>query len=95
MIAYCCAYTGAFWMNWPLFLYYPLHGSASWGPRSLNAAGPAMAWYGLLADAAIVATVAASCVPDRVLGRQVRNRLWIFPLGAIVGCVVLLRQFFF
>jgi hypothetical protein len=47
-------------LNRPLFLYYPLHGDLIWG-QPLTGIGPAMAWYGLMADAIIIATVLAVC----------------------------------
>lgn len=93
-IAFCCAYVSAFAANLPLFLYYPLHGDWSFGPQIVKGIGPAMAWYGLMADAAAVAVVAGFCVPDRAVKRVFRQQLWLFPCCAIGACVFLLRHFF-
>jgi len=94
MIAFCCTYAIVFALNSPLFLYYPLHGDFNWGGKVLKGAGPAMAWYGLMAKAAIVAVVPAICVADRVTGRLFRNYLWVFPVASMVTCIYLLRHFF-
>ena len=93
MIAFCGAYAVVFALNSPLFLYYPLHGNFTWG-RVLKGAGPSMAWYGIMAKAAIVAVVAAICIPDRWLDRVFRRYLWIFPVAAMGTCIFLLRRLF-
>jgi hypothetical protein len=93
-ITFCCAYVGVFAMNWPLFLYYPLHGDWSFGPHVVKGIGPAMAWYGLMVDAGVVAVLTAFCVPDRAVKKAFRGYLWLFPCGAIGACVFLLRHFF-
>ncbi|HWY61516.1 MAG TPA: hypothetical protein VNW15_06420 [Rhizomicrobium sp.] len=92
-IVFCCVYALAFFTNLPLFLYYPLHGDFTWGPQLLKGAGPGMAWYGLMADAGIAALVLAFIVPDRLLDRIFRNYFWLFPCGAMLVCVYMLRQF--
>jgi hypothetical protein len=94
MIVFCCAYALVFSMDWPLFRYYPLHGDFNWGARYLKGAGPAMAWYGLLSGAGIIALLASIVVPDSAAQKLFRNYLWAFPCGAMLTCVFLLRQFF-
>jgi hypothetical protein len=81
-------------MDRPLFRYYPLHGDFSWGQQALRGVGPAMAWYGLMANAGIAATVLAICIPDRATDRLLRNYLWLFPCAAMLVCVFLLRKLF-
>jgi hypothetical protein len=93
-VAFCCAYICAFAWDWPLFRYYPLHGNISWGKQALTGAGPAMAWYGLLANAGIVATLLAISVPDHATERILRDYLWLIPCGAMLACVFFLRKFF-
>jgi hypothetical protein len=94
-VAFCCAYAIAFWDNVPLFLYYPLHGDFQWGHTAVKGSiGPAMAWYGLMADAGIAATFLAFCVPNRLADRALRGYFWVFPCGAMLVCVYLLRVFF-
>jgi len=93
---FCCVYVWAVASNRPLFLYYPLHGDLRWGIQpllSFEASGPAISWYGIMATAAIVATAAAICVPRR-LGGMLAPYIWLFPLGAMLGCAFLLRRFF-
>jgi hypothetical protein len=93
-IVFCCAYAVVFAMNSPLFVYYPLHGELHWGAQVLKGAGPAMAWYGLMAKAAIVAVVGAICVPDRALPELLRNCAWLFPIATMLVSVFLLRRLF-
>ena len=92
-IAFCCTYALVFAMNRPLFLYYPLHGNFNWGAHVTKGIGPAIAWYGLMADAGIVALLAALCVPSRVLN-STHNYVWVFPVGAMLVAVFLLRRLF-
>lgn len=93
--AYCCAYAVAFAGNWPLFSYYPLHGQFTWGRPALTGAGPGMVWYGLMADAALVATVAALCAGDQWMGAKLKSRVWLFACLAMVVSAFLLRRLFF
>jgi len=94
-IAFCCTYAIVFAKNWPLFLYYPLHGNfVVWGQPTLKNDGPAMAWYGLMANAGIVALLAAIFVPARLVDLPLRRYAWLFPVGAMVVCVFLLRHLF-
>jgi hypothetical protein len=95
MVAFCCVYALVFWMNKPLFLYYPQSGMLHWGPTPMKpAVGPAMAWYGLMADAGIVSVVLAVLIPNRLVDGALRNYLWLFPCAAMLVCVYLLRVFF-
>ncbi len=92
-IGFCATYALVFGMNWPLFLYYPLHGNFIWGPHFTRGLGPAMAWYGIMADSGIVALLAGLLVPPRALER-LNGYLWLFPCAAMLTCVFLLRHFF-
>ena len=93
-IVSCCTYALVFWLNRPMFIYYPQTGIWHWGSTPLaNAPGPAMAWYGLMADAGLMGLILAIMVPNRTLD-GLRNYIWIFPLGAMAVCVYLLRVFF-
>jgi hypothetical protein len=93
-IAFSLTYAAVYWFNLPLFVYYPLHGFASFGPVMLKNAGPGMVWYGFMADCFIVATILALVIPDRWPDRLFRNYLWLFPGAAMLVCVYLLRVFF-
>lgn len=94
LVAFCCAYAVVFSLDLPLFLYYPLSGDFSWVAVASEGAGPAMAWYGLVASAGIVAAFAAVLVPDRVGDRLLRGYFWLAPVALMLVCVFLLRQFF-
>lgn len=93
-VAFCCTYIGAFAFDWPLFRYYPMHGDISWGRQLVKGIGPAMTWYGLMANAGIVASLLSVGVPNRPIDALLRNYLWLFPCAAMLACVFLLRQFF-
>ncbi len=93
-VVFCAAYGVIFAMDWPLFLYYPLHGDLVWGHETLQGAGPGMAWYGLLASAGLIALPAAVILPDRMVDRVLRDYVWLFPVAAMLVCIYLLRDFF-
>jgi hypothetical protein len=93
-VVYCCLYVALLATDTPLFRYYPLHGDFNWGPHYLKGVGPAMAWYGLLAGAALPAAVASLLLKDRLAQRLLGNVLWLLPVGAMLSCVYLLRFFF-
>jgi hypothetical protein len=94
MIAFCGAYAVVFAKNWPLFIYYPLHGKFSWGLHVMQGIGPGMAWYGFMANAGAAALLVAIVVPNRMFDSLFRNYLWLFPIGAMLEAVFLLRQWF-
>ena len=94
MAAYCLAYAAALFFDAPLFRYYPLHNLLNWGAGTVKGHGPAMAWYGLMADAALAALAAAFIVPNRWIDRALRNLFAIFPVAAMAVCVVLMWKFF-
>lgn len=93
LIAYCAAYLAALAADLPAFRYYPLDGTFSWGTGPQDGHGPSMAWYGLMLNAGAAAAVLALVVPDPVVSR-LRNRLWIFPVAALLGTAFLMRIFF-
>jgi hypothetical protein len=95
MVVYCCAYAFVFAKDLPLFRYYPLHRDFSWGSGVLSGIGPAMAWYGLMASAALFAGVAAVCMPGSLTARFSGKFLWVFPVGTMLISIFLLRRFLF
>jgi hypothetical protein len=95
LAVFCCIYVFVFVENWPLFLYYPLHGDFYWGHQIRHGIGPAMAWYGLMADAGIAALVVSICVPARFFVSLFRNYMVICPIAAMVVVAFLLRHLFF
>ena len=56
--------------------------------------GPAMAWYGLMADAALVALAVSICIPSRWSGSLFRRYVTLFPIGAMLVTVYMLRRLF-
>jgi hypothetical protein len=94
LVAFCVLYALVFFLDFPMFRYYPLHGDFNWGKAVLKGVGPAMAWYGMMANATLGALLLAIVVPDRVLEPGLRNFLWLFPLATMLVCAFLLRHFF-
>lgn len=94
-ITYCIAYIAVLSKDAALFRYYPQTRQFSWGWAPLSDVGPGMAWYGLMASAAVAGIVLALILPHEKIALALRNRLWWFPLFAMVGCVYLMKQFFF
>lgn len=92
-IGLCLAYMPVFTFDWPLFLYYPLHGAFSrtaLGPES----GPAMHWYGLMATAALAGLVAALIGRDSWIAEGARRWLWLVPALTMIEILYPLRVFF-
>jgi hypothetical protein len=92
-IVYCITYVIVLFMDTPLFKYYPETGEFSWGWERLEGVGPVMAWYGLMAYAGIAALIASLVIRDEKLVAM-KNMLWVFPLGAMTGCALLMKHFF-
>lgn len=94
-VAYCIAYVAVLSVDAALFKYYPQTGQFSWGWQRLEGVGPSMAWYGLMANAGLAALILAWVVPGEKFAAAMRNKLWLFPLIAMLGCLYLMRIFFF
>lgn len=92
--AFCVAYLAVFALNRPLFYYYPLMRQFSHSALTAAAAGPPIVWYGLMASAALAASVVAVLIDETWCARVLRGRLWLFPFGAMLGTAFLLRHFF-
>lgn len=94
MLAYCIVYVGAVATDLPAFRYYPLNGHLNWGPGKVTGIGPAMAWYGIMAEAGLVGALAALAVPDGLVRRALPRMLWLVPVAAMLGLAYLMRIFF-
>ncbi len=83
--------------NWPLFTYHPAASRIDWlyAPPVRNE-GPAMHWYGWIANAAIGAAVLgvlATLLPERIVNKIPLSLVWIVPLAAIPVLIYALRFF--
>jgi len=87
-------YAAVFFFNLPLFQYFPQEAMFSWGRTIIPNAGPGMAWYGLMTDAALVALPLSFLIPDPFLDKIFRNYFWVFPCAAMLVCLYLLRNLF-
>lgn len=94
LLVFCVAYCVVFFMHWPLFLYYPMEKEFVWMGSSRVPKGPAMAWYGLMANAGWGALLAAVFTPRGKVETWFGNRLWWAPCVTMLFCVWLLRTFF-
>jgi hypothetical protein len=94
MLAYCIVYIAALATDLPAFRYYPLHGQFNWGPGKVTGLGPAMAWYGIVLEAAVAGGVLGFVVPGGWVTRALRNFLWLVPLAAMLACAYLMKKFF-
>jgi hypothetical protein len=93
LLGFCVAYAIVFAKNLPLFFYYPISKTFGWGPVADKSLAPAMAWYGLVTVAAIVAVCVALITPRR-LESALDGYTWLFPLALMGVSVFLLRVFF-
>ena len=66
--------------NYPLFRYYPLPGRFSFHDLADKTLGPAMSWYGWIATAAVVATLATAIVPKHLGDRIPAAVFWVLPI---------------
>jgi hypothetical protein len=93
-VVYSLTYALAVWKNYALFTYHPALNEFGIGVEKPKD-GPAMYWYGWMATAGIVASlagVAAALVPA---ARRLSPALaWIVPLGAMLFFAWLLRGYF-
>ena len=83
--------------NWPLFTYQPATNQIDWlyAPPVRNQ-GPAMHWYGWIANAAIgagVLSILAMMLPERITRRIPLSLVWIVPLAAVPVLIYALRFF--
>jgi hypothetical protein len=93
-LAYCIAYAVVFVLDAPLFLYYPMEGRFAWIWAPYASIGPAMAWYGLVAAAALVAAPVALLVPPRMFAGRGAAFLWLLPVSVLGVCAWRLKFFF-
>ena len=93
-VAFAIAYAVFFWFNLPMFLYYPQVGLLHWGWTAVPSVGPGMAWFGLMADAALIGLVAAFVLPRSLVERPLHNFVWVIPIIAMVVYAIILRNWF-
>jgi len=93
-VAYCIVYIVVLSLDAPLFRYYPQAGRFHFGSGSVKGLGPAMAWYGLMAYAAIAGLLVGLVDRNETLAGLLRNRLWPFMFAALLACLYLMKHFF-
>lgn len=92
-IGFCISYCLAFFLEAPAFYYYPLEGIFTFSTIP-DSASPAMAWYGLLANAIIGATVCGLIGRDQWLRHSTLQALPIWlAVASILFCIYVLRHF--
>ncbi len=90
-LTFAIGYTWAVLQNYPLFRYYPLVKRFSWVDLADKTLGPAMAWYGWMAIAAIPAFVIA-VIWKFVVPERVTTKLW--PLFYLVPIMLLVATYY-
>jgi len=95
MLVATVAYLVVLWGDWPLFSYFPQEGTFSAGSAGDEAGvGPPMHWYGLLGSALLAGIAAAWLCRENWIPRALRRWLWLVPVAAMAGSVVLMWPFF-
>ena len=95
-VVYVVTYVISVEQNYALFSYHPATNQFGMGveePRD----GPVMFWYGWMATAGIVASIAglvAYFLPQAVVKRLWSGWSWLVPVGVMVVFCYLLRNFF-
>jgi hypothetical protein len=87
------AYTVAYYVNLPLFRYYPLSGVFSFYPRPN--AGFAIFWYGWIAFAIATGAIATFVFPRRWLNRVPGDLSWIGLTLAIFATLIYEQRWLF
>ena len=82
-LVFVIAYATAVHLDHPLFWYFPLAQRWSWHNLADPTLGPAMAWYGWTALAAIPASILAALVPNFIGDRIPVAIYWILPFVAL------------
>lgn len=93
--AYAVLYAIAMYFNIALFVYYPQPREWHWHDTP-GLAGPAMYWYGWIANAVIGAVVIAAlglALPAS-LKRLSATIAWLLPLGAMLAILFIIRGWF-
>ena len=98
-VAFGVAYLALFFVNEffqrSLFGYYPVLGKFARERLPLEAAGPAILWYGWLAGALVVAAVLALLTPRRLAERLGQDWVWMVTAALLVVVFVYERRWFY
>lgn len=93
--AYAVLYVIAMYFNIAMFVYYPQPGVWHWRDTP-GTAGPAMYWYGWIANAAVGAAIVAAlaAVLPASLRRLNATIAWLVPLASMLTILFILRGWF-
>lgn len=86
------AYSAAYYINLPLFRYYPLSGEFSFYPRAN--AGFAIFWYGWIGFAVAMGSIAMFALPKSLLNRVPADLSWIGLIFAIFATLIYEQRWF-
>jgi hypothetical protein len=95
-VVYALIYVLAVWKNYALFTYHPALNEFGFGVQKPKD-GPAMYWYGWMANAGIAGALAgfvACLLPDAAARRLWPGLAWLVPLCAMLFFAWLLRGYF-
>jgi hypothetical protein len=94
-IAYAVLYVIAMYFNIAMFVHYPQTGVWAWHDVP-GQAGPAMYWYGWIANAAIgAAIISVPLAYPPVLQRRIApTGAWLVPLLSMLTVLFIIRSWF-
>ncbi|MFN2328405.1 MAG: hypothetical protein ABR612_05770 [Chromatocurvus sp.] len=93
LITFSLCYLCLLALELPFLIYYPLEGIWSFTPLS-DDHGPAMTWYGLVLASLVPALAGGMAAGAWGLSPRLLGFAPFVPTLALVGCVVLMRDFF-
>jgi hypothetical protein len=94
--AYAVLYVIAMYFNIAMFVYYPQPAQWHWHDTP-GLPGPAMYWYGWIANAAVGAAIIAAIItllPAASLRRLSATAAWLAPLCAMATVLFIIRSWF-
>lgn len=93
--AFAVLYVIAMYFNIAMFVYYPAPAQWHWHDTP-GLPGPAMYWYGWIANAAVGAAIIAALVAllPASLRRQSATVAWLVPLASMLTILFILRGWF-
>ncbi len=90
---YGIVYTYSFYTTWALFRFYPAYSQFSFAPLGPEA-GPAILWYGWLANAFIVSGVVALLTPKSIATHVKPTAVCGVAVAVLAVIVFALREWF-
>ncbi len=91
--AFCLAYVGVYYFNYPLFEYYPMTGDIRFG-WDTDPAQQTIRWYGWLGTSLLTGNIVAAVIPKRWATRLSPDILWVIAVVLVVAVIMYERRWF-